>query len=137
MTYNAANRKDVTDYELGWIIGILEGEAYFGRNNNTTRLSLEMTDEDTMITAATILGKLLGTAIVVSSRMPNGNRQEAFGVFLSGTRAMTILKIVVSHMHSRRRAKIWQAINKYVPPAKISLKEAGLDISKIIVGRFK
>lgn len=125
----------VSDFDFGWLVGVLEGEAYFGFNSKTYRVDISMVDEDTICRCAKIMGELVGESLVVTSKMPSGDRQELYNIVITGARAKRLMLIVVKYMRYRRRAQIWQALNKY-NRKKVTLKQAGFDFSKVIVGRF-
>jgi hypothetical protein len=124
---------ELSDYELGWLVGILEGEAYFGFQSYTQQLKIKMTDYDTMNTVALLLGKITGKCIEVRTQSEiRENCQEVFGINISGETVRTIMRTIVPYMHGRRRAKIWQALNGYSAPRQKTFKELGIDVKSLL-----
>lgn len=122
----------LSDYELGWLVGILEGEAYFGYSGRTQELKIRMTDLDTMFSVARSMSKITGNLIEVKSTgiRKNGD-QELFAVAIFGENAREVMQTIVPHMHHRRRAKIWQSLNKYRETKK-SFEDLGIDIATLL-----
>ncbi len=104
---------NLSDFELGWLVGILEGEGHFGFYTSQV-VEVNMTDEDTLYKIASIYERILGVPITVLS-IPKKSGQEVFSVRVYGERARTIMHLVVTHMSYRRRQKIWQCLNSFRP----------------------
>lgn len=123
----------LSDFELGWLVGILEGEGYFAYVPRTQRLAIEMVDEDTMNSVALMFSKIVGKEVNPVHRLAaRDNHQDAFQIQLSGESARLIMKAVLPYMHHRRRARIWQALNNYAAPKQKTLKELGIDIRSLV-----
>lgn len=119
---------DLTDAEVAWLAGLLEGEGCFwvmnkgGRTPGATprrypRITMVMTDRDTVTTAAAMFGRACGVAPrKVTVRNPPskaGNRKEQYGVYLIGASAMSVMRTVRPWMHSRRTAKIDEILTEF------------------------
>lgn len=105
----------ISDYDLGWLVGLLEGEAHFGYYSQTQRVVLRMTDEDTVLKCASLFEQITGQTCNVVEEMKGHieNHQHTFLILIYGERARTIMELVVKRMSFRRRKKIHQALNKY------------------------
>jgi hypothetical protein len=115
----------VTDFELGWLIGILEGEGTFIYSpKQTHRVTVSMGDEDTIDRVIDIMSRLINAYVAKGQIEP---RRIEYSVMytanISGERARTLMRHVVKHMSYRRRARIWQALNKYIRRPNLSLAE--------------
>jgi len=92
-----------------------------------------MVDFDTMSTAARIFSKITGKSIEVKSTgIRKDGDQELFAIAVFGENARDVMKAVVPYMHHRRRAKIWQALNKYRGPRIRSFEDLGIDINTLL-----
>lgn len=121
----------LSNFELGWLVGILEGEGCF-TYNNTQIVRIQMVDEDVMEAVRVLLSKITGKEIeMVECEEKRSNRQNTYAINVSGERARQIMKTVVPFMHFRRRQKIWQLLNKYVPP-KQSYQEQLAMVSSVV-----
>lgn len=121
------SQQDLDQFELGWLVGILEGEGHF-RFDNTQKIEIGMCDEDSVNRLAAIFEKFLGCEISVKGKFPSQeNRQVSYHILLSGDRARKVMRLVVRHMSIRRRQCIWQCLNSYRPKmVKLDLTELGL-----------
>lgn len=122
----------ISDLELGWLAGILEGEGYFHYHGSQI-IDLKMTDEDVMIKVKAILDRILGQEVpldYIIEKHPNKN--NIYRIYLSGAKARAAMRLLVPIMGYRRRAQIWRALNGYKhTKLKISLKDLGLLPDKI------
>lgn len=124
--------KNLTEAEFWWMVGILEGEGFFGYHT-TQRVAVSMTDEDTMLKVSAIFTKITRKEHklrndAVSIERQNRGDKECFTVDLYGDNARTIMLMVVPHMCERRRQRIWQSLNEYKAPKQI----VKLDIGQIL-----
>ena len=111
----------LSDYELGWLVGILEGEGSFALQNRTQNVTVEMCDEDTINRVAVLFERLTGTPIEIREVAPaKSHWSYSYKVVVYGENARTIMLYVVRHMMFRRRKRIWQSLNRY-KPKKIKL----------------
>lgn len=112
-------KHNLTDFELGWLVGYLEGEGSFqlqsGRYHRVDHCS---TDEDVVLKAIGIIEKVAGQVKDpwLQSRPSRSNQVPIFKHTVSGKQAVTVMRLVVSHMSWRRRQRIWQCLNGYVEP---------------------
>jgi len=105
---------ELSGFELGWLVGILEGEAYFGYCSQTQIIQVQMCDEDVVNKVAALFERITNSSIRVTEYDRGGTAQIAYKVHVSGERARAIMRLVVRHMNYRRRQKIWQALNGFV-----------------------
>jgi hypothetical protein len=121
----------LTDMELGWLAGLLEGEAHFDYGAMSQRVKLGMADEDTVLRVAAVIYKLTGKMPTVSSEEPrNKNHSTIFRFAVSGETARIVMRAVVPHMSYRRRRRIWQALNKY---KEVKQSVTAADLVKLVV----
>lgn len=113
--------------ELFWLVGLLEGEGYFGFEKWSQRVQLKMTDLDVIEKASSILSKVTGREHTIHES-PNNVLGEnmPYVVAVHGEDARKVMHLVVKHMSFRRKCRIWQSLNGYKP------KNLKLDITKII-----
>src|SRR6267378_435985 len=111
----------LTQFELGWLAGLLEGEGNFGYYSGTQCVNLRMVDEDSMHRAAIVLTELIGTKVVVRAIEPNygTTRQTVYYLQLYGERARIAMRALVPFMSKRRRQQIWRGLNAYRPTKKV------------------
>jgi hypothetical protein len=105
----------LSDFELGWLVGILEGEGYFGYEC-TQRVQVKMTDEDSVVRAAALFERITEQTCLVlyeDKSKYNVNWQDAWKVVITGDRARIVMRYVVKYMGYRRRQRIWQCLNKH------------------------
>ena len=110
----------LTDLELGWLAGLLEGEGYFGlrSDSGTHQVKLEMTDEDVVLRALILIQRITGNQhniTEVNRKDKKAHYQPTFVIALYGKDATKVMKKVVKLMGWRRRQKIWQTLNNFRP----------------------
>lgn len=116
----------ISDIELGWLAGILEGEGWFGLARKCPCIRVNMTDEDIMIRLSSLLGEITGKEHKLYMLEKNGaNDAQCYRVQVSADAAKRVMRLVVRHMGHRRRQRIWQTLNGYVP------KQKKIDITKL------
>ena len=115
-----------TDFELGFIVGLLEGEGSFrcNRGNNRTStcmvISVNMTDLDVIKHIA----KLLGVTSKIMSYNPNKYRKFKhkakimYQIELRGIKAIEIMKIILPYMSKRRQIKIKSLLKEFKSQTK-------------------
>ena len=104
-----------TNFELGWLIGLLEGEGHFSYAG-TQQLVVGMTDEDTILKFKSLCEKVLKLDKPIHLITTHTGRNQdlpMFAIRLYGAKSRAIMKLVVKHMSKRRRVAIWQALNKF------------------------
>lgn len=125
----------VTDFEVGWLIGILEGEGTFIYTpKQTHRVTISMADEDTINRVIDVMSRLLGGVYVAKGEIVPAKAEYStmHTANISGERARTLMRYVVKHMSNRRRQRIWRALNKFVAVRKVEL-----NIAEMIKSRRK
>lgn len=110
----------LSELEFGWLCGLLEGEGSFGFYNATQRVSVEMTDVDTMNRYCNLISRICDKEFQVTEfqrphRINRENHSVMYRVQVTGENARSVMKFVVYNMGARRRAKIWQSLNRYTP----------------------
>lgn len=102
----------LTQFEIGWLVGLLEGEGTFRFQNRTCHVVIKITDEDTMYRYIEVVRKLTGrTYDLKSYDRAHENRQQIYQVNICGGNARLVMKTIVPHMSYRRRQCIWQSLN--------------------------
>lgn len=104
-----------TDFELGWLIGLLEGEGHFSYAG-TQQLVVGMTDEDTIHKLKNLCEKVLKLDKPIHLITTHTGRNQdltMFSIRLYGAKARAIMRLIVRYMSNRRRVAIWQALNKF------------------------
>lgn len=114
----------LTQLELGWLIGLLEGEGCFDFDGSQ-RIALGMTDEDTVHKAAEYLSRLAGNKASVAEDYTQNKRgyQLMHYTYLYGENARIVMRAIVPYMSYRRRQQIWRSLNGFKAP-KIKLNAA-------------
>jgi len=97
----------MTNRDIGWVAGLLEGEGSFGWSMTTPYVHVSMTDEDVIDRYRRLLD--LGQKIV--RRWPD--RKTAYQVVVRGRRAVAIMMTVYSLMGTRRRARIREVLIRW------------------------
>lgn len=111
----------ITEIEIAWLSGLLEGEGYFSYDNGTHRITLNMIDEDIVYKVARLFEKITNTSYnptTVYQEKYNPNSKIYYRLSVCGERARMIMHTIVPHMGYRRRQRIWQSLNKYKAPTK-------------------
>ena len=122
----------ITERELFWLVGILEGEGHF-RFYTTQEIVLTMTDEDVMMKAALIFGKLTGEycSIKERPRLTTGGL-TAYNINLCGQRARIVMQAVVRHMGDRRRQAIWRSLNRVKVRNRLEKEKSKQDLFELM-----
>lgn len=92
----------MTELETAWLAGLLEGEGSFTSANGTNgaRVSIDMTDLDTLERAHKIMGgKLYGPR-------NRGNNKPIWQLVAQGDEAVAVMQSVLPYMSKRRTEKI-------------------------------
>lgn len=128
----------ITDREIGWLAGILEGEGFFGFNGRgrTPTLQVSMTDEDVILKLAALIEKVIGKPINVytNDRFTRLNEkwQIQFKIQINGDQARMVMLLVIGEMGYRRRQRMWQVLNGY-KPKMTEMKSA--DLLQLVVNK--
>jgi hypothetical protein len=94
----------MTEIEIAWLAGILEGEGCF-MFRGTAKISLQMTDEDVVVKVASLMGRPYRARKILE------NRKQVFVTESFGKQALEIMGLVKPHMGTRRSAKIDEVIS--------------------------
>ena len=102
--------------EFWWLVGILEGEGYFGYEKWSQRVQVKMTDLDTIEKVAGIFNKITGRCPAIHES-PNKNPNDSlpYVIAIHGAEARQVMEMIVPHMSARRKQRIWQSLNGYKP----------------------
>jgi hypothetical protein len=108
--YSLGNQKirEMSEVEVAWMAGLLEGEGYFARHQGLPRIQLQMTDFDIIERAKEITG---GCGSISKATDPRGGRKQAKRWELTGERAAILMERILPHMGSRRAEKIAEVVN--------------------------
>ena len=103
--------------DLAWLAGLLEGEGSFLKappsDPNCPLISLEMTDEDVVRRATSIMGGNVARRV-----LKNALWKPSYRVIIKGARAVAIMHILYPQMGARRKAQIDAALESYVARSK-------------------
>jgi hypothetical protein len=129
----------MTEIEIAWLAGLLEGEGSFGLTGYAAKkskvfptISLAMTDLDIIERAGALIGGQGQARIMarVGQRMGTGTvRKTTYRWRVSGNRAIEVMRLILPYMGERRTARIreilgiWEARNA-VQDAKNAKYEA-------------
>lgn len=112
----------VTDLELGWLCGMLEGEGCFQApppsHPEQVRVVLITTDKDVAERVAALMGvKKVGAP---PSRRKQPHHKQAFVVARAGRPAAALMHEVRPHMSARRQAAIDYALSRSAASTRTS-----------------
>lgn len=93
--------------ETAYLAGLLEGEGYFGINHGSPTITLQMTDEDIVQRAKSIIGG--GTIIKYPSKL---GHKILFMLQVHSIKALEVMKSIRPLMGLRRGQKIDDVINE-------------------------
>lgn len=118
----------ITERELFWLIGILEGEGSFSYTKKTHRVQVQMVDEDVMVRVSAIVTKITGRKhnLIYCGNRDRANVQPSQMLSITGESARAVMCLIVTHMGHRRRIRIWQCLNNY------TAKRLKLDIKELV-----
>lgn len=105
----AALAPAVSEPDLCWLAGLLEGEASFLFMNGSPSIQIQMVDSD-VIARVTALFDCKTRA---SWRSKLGNRQLVHSCVLHGTRAIAWMLKLLPHMGVRRAAQIEKVVQSW------------------------
>lgn len=120
----------ISEFELGWLCALLEGEGWFEFRSNTQRVGIQMTDEDTILRYASIVERVTGKKphvfLIQRKRI-----KDIYHTVITGPNARKVMRLIVKHMGDRRRIRIWQCLNGHTAVKGKTLAELGFDISNL------
>lgn len=93
--------------ELTWLVGLYEGEGYFGMRGATPVVFLKMTDYEVVNKAA---GLLNHQRALYTSELPSG--KITYALHISGDKAVEIMEMFEPHMCSRNALRIRDILDK-------------------------
>jgi len=113
----------MTDKDLFWLIGLLEGEGTFLAPSPSApgrpRIAVHMTDRDTIEKVASLLGGIGVGHIDLTKRCPKW--KKSYRVTLTGKRAVDLMLKIKPFMSARRQIQIERATHGYVyPPRRLA-----------------
>lgn len=96
----------MSPFDLGWVVGILEGEGCFtwchpAPGRTYPQIAVAMSDEDTIFRLALILGTKYH-----KRPEPRDNRKQCWRVQITGRKAVELMRQVRPYMSARRKARI-------------------------------
>ena len=116
----------VTEHDLYWLAGYLEGEGSFMRGSpsdpGNSKISVCSTDEDVIAK----VGKLFGnTPYLAKRKISNPKHKPVWTVKKSGRDAVALMQLLLPLMGKRRHEQISKAIVSYTPSKykRLSLDE--------------
>ena len=93
----------LTDFELGWVVGLLEGDGTFTWTG-VPRIAVRMTDKDTVQRFASIVQEsVLGPYENVSD---GAVRRQVYMCAINGRKAVSLMGVLRRHMSHRRQDQI-------------------------------
>ena len=135
-------KPELTQIELGWLAGILEGEGsfYFSVDsyiNAHVHISVHSTDQDIILR----IGKLMHTKCRGAAPPRQPHHKKQYFTFASGEQALFIMRMLLPYMGERRTVQIrsaiigwenrdaikeWMRSNRKIPLSHLSLESLGL-----------
>lgn len=97
-------RRRLTDFELGWLVGLIEGDGCVTHDGKNPRIVVKMTDLDVVERFAALVG--------VPVHGPYKYEDTQIGpkpyyvAYLNGLRARSFMASASAHFSSRRREQI-------------------------------
>lgn len=109
----------LADFELGWLVGVLDGEGTFRYFHRSQRVAVNMGDLDTVEKVGYLFNKITGGNFpIAESYGKKLNHSIMYYICANGEDARKIMRLVVRHMSKRRRQRIWQCLNEFNQPTK-------------------
>lgn len=112
----------MTDIELGWLAGLLEGEGSFSCErrpfDNMRRLIwLSMTDLDVVMRYKELVERVTGhTHTVTPRKLASEKHRQQYKIVLRNEHALKIMRLILPHMGERRKERIEKCIVGYMLP---------------------
>ncbi len=109
----------LSHFELGWLVGILEGEGSFWvmkkkPHYRYPKISVVMCDYDTVARVA----RMFGDRTVTPQASRSESRKPMFRANLMGQGALDLMERVHPHMSVRRQAKIEELLVEFRPESE-------------------
>lgn len=128
----------ISDIEIAWLAGLMEGEGYFGcvNYNNLEELGVNMTDEDVIYKVAQLIANIIGKDVRVATidryNKANPKWQYQYKIAIRGQDARMVMLAIVHHMCYRRRQRIWQVLNRYKAAKKAPVGQLAELMSNVV-----
>lgn len=109
------NQTVLTETEIAWLAGLLEGEGYFAfrtnrKNKRTPAIVLKMTDLDIVQRAQ----KLMDAKSIYVDNAQREGRKVSYTTAVIGYKAIDIMKAILPYMGERRGERIKESLT-WVP----------------------
>ena len=104
----AADLREMSDVEIAWVAGVLEGEGWFGITRYGPRLQLKMTDLDVIETVVETTG---GCGSIRKASAARERRKAVWSWHLSGSAARLLMERILPFMGNRRAARIKEILD--------------------------
>ncbi len=110
---------DISSFDLGWVIGLIEGEGCFYKKGSNSKLkddiycyplagfTLMSTDKDIMERLIGLLRLTLNGPYYKKSKK---KRKEVWSIQVTGNKAIAIMQAIRQHLGARRQEQIDEAI---------------------------
>jgi len=102
----------MTELDIAWLSGWLEGEGYFGIPHGSPTICVCSTDSDVVEKAA----KLMNSNVTIAKKRTDPNKvhyKQIYRTFVRGVRAIAVMNMIRSYMGTRRGNTIDVAIAHY------------------------
>jgi len=109
----------LTDLELGWIVGLLEGEGSFycqRMKQSVIRrtVSIATTDLDVLLKYKLIVEKVTNHTHNIRIDKKKVHKDQ-YRITIVNQHAIRLMKLILTHMGERRKLKIEQCLIGYLP----------------------
>lgn len=102
---SCVERSDLTDFELGWIVGMIEGEGHIGINGHQARITVVSTDKPNLRR----IQKSLGCGKIYPRKVrPGWKPSWGWTVYISSD-VKAVVEILYPHLSARRRRQCRKA----------------------------
>lgn len=103
----------LTDYELGWLVGLIEGDGCFTRDGQNLCAQIRMTDLDTVSKVARLFGASVNGPYQ-SGEGDGHKRKPVYMCSLRGKRARSLMVALQPYMSLRRQNKIQELMGSQI-----------------------
>lgn len=112
---------DLSETDIAWLAGILEGEGCFSLANRgigrkrSPRIFLKMTDKDVIERAALMMGVACRRVTTPNqmAREQAGTHKPVFLAQANGDRCRLVMRLVLKHMGERRTKRILESLEDW------------------------
>lgn len=100
---------DLSDFDKGWVVALIEGEGHIGRSGNTDKICVEMCDKDVIEKYHTLVESK--TKVYSYPRVQGGVKKKlSYSTQLSGPRARLLMVDIFPYMSERKQLQIQNVI---------------------------